>query len=469
MSKQYLDKNGLQIVANKVKNKQDKFEVGTSLELVTVGEGEINEVLYADLGNVLTDELPSSAKTNITVNDSEKALSIANQLVQVQFFGFIDATMVSITALSPQTSVGATKGDTVTPAEPVTLLAYTNSVSREYNEWCSEHGVSFNIPWENNDTLTVYLSSPTLSISKTLNYKPDDTQLSDKRSWSSSHTRDVITSLLPLPLANSDTTTIEESSIPTWNSVNSVKQGDETVDTSPTIVDNYLLQKFLWNTTTGATELPKTMQVELNYREIYIGVYGYLISCNELVIGQTTDAPNEGSAIFENAVGMTWNYWHEGTYTVTFVNLSDCPVQKVNVTNAIDEEARETAAGAIGLAQQAMEKFNDVYSANEVKTNKIWLDGKPIYRKVLTLSSTVDNITQNTLKNISSNLVETTSDIRALNIDNITTIMKIGNNTTGYTFSLNSSNGVVSVVSNNENNVSLSEGFHILLEYTKTN
>lgn len=133
-----------------------------------------------------------------------------------------------------------------------------------------------------------------------------------------------------------------------------------------------------------------------------------------------------------------------------------------------DEEARETAAGAIGLAQQAIENSSDVYSVNEVKTNKIWFNGKPIYRKVLTLSSTVDNITQNTLKNISSNLVETTSDILALNINDITTIMKLGNNTTGYTFSLNSSNGVVSVVSNNENNTSLSEGFHILLEYTKT-
>lgn len=26
---------------------------------------------------------------------------------------------------------------------------------------------------------------------------------------------------------------------------------------------------------------------------------------------------------------------------------------------------------------------NEVYSTNEVKTNKIWIDGKPIYRKVI--------------------------------------------------------------------------------------
>ena len=117
MSKQYLDRDGLQVVANKVKNKQDKFDAGTSLQFVTTGEGEITDVLYAGLGNVLTDELPSSSRTDINVTDPVKALSIANQLVQVQFFGFIDATMVSITALSPQTSVGAAKGDVVTPTK----------------------------------------------------------------------------------------------------------------------------------------------------------------------------------------------------------------------------------------------------------------------------------------------------------------------------------------------------------------
>lgn len=396
MGKQFLDKDGLQVVADKVRNKQDKFEAGTSLELVTVGEGEIDEVLYAGEGNVLTDELPPSARTNITVTDPEKALSIANQLVQVRFFGFIDATMVSITALSPQTSVGAVKGDVVDLKEPKVLLPYTNSVSREYNEWCSAHGVSFNIPWEYNDTLTVYLSSPTLTITKTLNYKPDDTQLSDKSSWSSSHTRDVINSLLPLPFANSDTTTIEESSAPTWSDVDSVERNGETVDTSPTIVDGYLLQKFLWDTTVGATELPQTMQVELNYREIYIGVYGYLISCNGLVIGQTIDAPNEGSAIFENAVGMTWDYWNGGTYTVTFVNLSDCPVQKVNVTNAVDEEAREVAAGAMALSESVSDKATAIeqnlalynsYSFDEKWTGGTWVDGKKIYKKTYDLGT----------------------------------------------------------------------------------
>ena len=32
--------------------------------------------------------------------------------------------------------------------------------------------------------------------------------------------------------------------------------------------------------------------------------------------------------------------------------------------------------------------MQDVYSTEEVKTNKVWIDGKPIYRKVSILSNT---------------------------------------------------------------------------------
>ena len=48
------------------------------------------------------------------------------------------------------------------------------------------------------------------------------------------------------------------------------------------------------------------------------------------------------------------------------------------------KEAKEIAAGAMALAQQAMESSGqDIYSTTETKTNKVWIDGKPIYRKVV--------------------------------------------------------------------------------------
>ena len=33
--------------------------------------------------------------------------------------------------------------------------------------------------------------------------------------------------------------------------------------------------------------------------------------------------------------------------------------------------------------KKAIDDIKDVYSTNEIKTNKVWIDGKPIYRKVL--------------------------------------------------------------------------------------
>ena len=378
----YLDENGLQVVANKVKGKQDAFETGNSLEFVTAGEGQIDDVLYLGLDNVLTSELPSTSRTNITVTDPEKALGLANQLIKVQFFGFIDATMVTISAVSPQTTTGAVEGDTIVPTvEPVILLDYVNTVSLEYAEWCATYGVSFNIPWEYNTTLITYLSSPTLSISRTLNYRPDDTRISDENSWSSAHTREMIDSLLPLPLVDSETATIEESTVPTWSYIQEVEDvnSGETVDTQPDIIDSYLLQKFLWDTTVGATELPQTMSVVLREREIYIGVYGFVITCNGLQIGQTVDPLNMGSSIFESNVGITWDYWRSGTYTVTFDGETGTPVQKVEVNNAIDEEARETAAGAIGLAQSVGESVSKkiTYVGAELEYNiHSWSDTK---------------------------------------------------------------------------------------------
>lgn len=38
-----------------------------------------------------------------------------------------------------------------------------------------------------------------------------------------------------------------------------------------------------------------------------------------------------------------------------------------------------------------LDVYSDVYSTEETKTNKIWIDGKPIYRKVITFTNTSTN------------------------------------------------------------------------------
>ena len=47
-----------------------------------------------------------------------------------------------------------------------------------------------------------------------------------------------------------------------------------------------------------------------------------------------------------------------------------------NTTEEWSEEEKEKASALLGNAK-------DVYSLQETKTNKIWIDGKPIYRRVI--------------------------------------------------------------------------------------
>jgi len=50
---------------------------------------------------------------------------------------------------------------------------------------------------------------------------------------------------------------------------------------------------------------------------------------------------------------------------------------KVGENLSIDENGVLSATAGSGEAE------NEVYSTSEVKTNKVWIDGKPIYRKVI--------------------------------------------------------------------------------------
>lgn len=52
-----------------------------------------------------------------------------------------------------------------------------------------------------------------------------------------------------------------------------------------------------------------------------------------------------------------------------------------------------TDANKTWSSQKINETTKEVYSTDEVKTNKVWIDGKPIYRKVLTQTITTTSIT----------------------------------------------------------------------------
>ena len=116
--------------------------------------------------------------------------------------------------------------------------------------------------------------------------------------------------------------------------------------------------------------------------------------------------------------------------------------------------------------EQTGGSYTDIYSTSEVKTNKVWIDNKPIYRRILTVSTNVEVGTTET--DISGKLVETTSDIMSWRIDNVVFLQKTGNFSEGLGIVLNVSTGVITAVSLKSSSYWLASGFHIMIEYTKT-
>ena len=110
-------------------------------------------------------------------------------------------------------------------------------------------------------------------------------------------------------------------------------------------------------------------------------------------------------------------------------------------------------------------KDAEVYSTNEVKTNKKWVDGKPIYRKVFMFGA-MPNTTNKDIPHNISNLGTTikcygmavrTSDSRAL---------PIPDSTPGAEITCGVSNTNVSVITYSDR--SSFNDSHIIIEYTKT-
>lgn len=108
----------------------------------------------------------------------------------------------------------------------------------------------------------------------------------------------------------------------------------------------------------------------------------------------------------------------------------------------------------------------DKYSTNEIKTNKIWIDGKPIYRKVLSYSSSYTNTGSRTITH-------------NLGVDNYTNIVYGFLNYAGMTFPIpriaNDGNNVgISSISSNSLIIDVATAITsysnliLVLEYTKT-
>lgn len=137
------------------------------------------------------------------------------------------------------------------------------------------------------------------------------------------------------------------------------------------------------------------------------------------------------------------------------------------VTSDINDTNRASAPNAKAVKDYVDNKVVEIYSTNEIKTNKVWIDGKPIYRKVINMG----DLPSNSSKIINHNIK---------NIDFVTSVSGLGVTSTNHyniPFSPNESmfSGLsVSIrASSTEISVSASKvvsGHTIygIMEYTKT-
>lgn len=68
------------------------------------------------------------------------------------------------------------------------------------------------------------------------------------------------------------------------------------------------------------------------------------------------------------------------------IGTAQIPKIEGAVVDSFDSGSDETTNAP--SIRAVKEKILDVYSTNEIKTNEIWIDGKPIYRKVITGTKT---------------------------------------------------------------------------------
>ena len=108
--------------------------------------------------------------------------------------------------------------------------------------------------------------------------------------------------------------------------------------------------------------------------------------------------------------------------------------------------------------QTAIDNIQDVYSTSEVKTNKVWIDGKPIYRRVIQHTGSTITISANTWTN---------TNILNSNMNAIINCFVVSRNGTYFPFwSARDSGNYVRLLSPRYSEIVAND--FIILEYTKT-
>lgn len=93
--------------------------------------------------------------------------------------------------------------------------------------------------------------------------------------------------------------------------------------------------------------------------------------------------------------------------------------QSVGVVGTVTSNINDINDNAVPSAKTVKDYVKEIYSTNEVKTNKVWIDGKPIYRIVINMG----DIPSNSSKIINHNIK---------NIDFVTSVSGLGVTSTNH-------------------------------------
>lgn len=155
---------------------------------------------------------------------------------------------------------------------------------------------------------------------------------------------------------------------------------------------------------------------------------------------QDTDMNEIKSVVNNNATETSNN-------TTNIGNLSNLATEnKTSIVNSINEL-----------------KNAEIYSTEEVKTNKIWINGKPIYRKVFNRGNNISSFNHN-IANVDLIWIDSTHSIRKHQSGNVFNLIG-GTNDSSIKLGIYVNNTEVNI--NNVGALSPSE-IYITLEYTKT-
>ena len=162
-------------------------------------------------------------------------------------------------------------------------------------------------------------------------------------------------------------------------------------------VGSGMVGTILWQNESPSTPIPNRTRINLNSSDYdYYEVYYYVAntSLNDL---KTTGLIPKGKGtsldlnVYSSAgMGATERYFER--ISDTQFQISECWVFAANTGYTIKNDLI-IPSKIIGyksrIAPSGLQADIDLYSAEETKTNKVWIDGKPIYRKVIKSTSLV--------------------------------------------------------------------------------